>query len=184
MIGKIWKENRVLLLFLGQALGLFVGWNVLYYHVIERYGIEKATTYGVANVSAATIAAFGHEVEVAPCEGEFECERIACKLFVDGTRNVGVGDECNALVLIALFAGFILAYPGDWRMKALTIPAGMLAIYSLNVLRVVALGLLFIWSPATVDFHHKVTFYIIVYGFIFGLWMLWAKRLSHIQLSA
>ena len=51
-------------------------------------------------------------------------------------KAVYVGDYCNGLVFCALFMGFVLAYPGPVRRKVWFIPAGTLAIYLLNVVRV------------------------------------------------
>jgi len=97
---------------------------------------------------------------------------------LNGQAAVIVGIPCNGLVLYALFAGFVLAYPGPWKRKAWFIPLGMALIWVLNVARVAALAINQYYAHQSVDFNHHYTFTFIVYGFIFGLWMLWARRLS------
>lgn len=99
-------------------------------------------------------------------------------LYLAGKPAVWVGAPCNGLVLYALFAGFVLAYPGPWRRKLWYIPVGILFIYGLNVVRVAVLALNHQYSPGSMDFNHHYTFSFLVYAFIFGLWMLWARRLA------
>src|SRR5436190_16233954 len=33
---------------------------------------------------------------------------------IDGSGGLWIGDNCNGIALFALFAGFIIAYPGNW----------------------------------------------------------------------
>ena len=77
---------------------------------------------------------------------------------------------------IVLFAGFIIAYPGPWKVKLFYVPIGVFLIYLLNVLRIMALGLNSFHSRHTLEFNHKYTFAFVVYACIFGFWMLWIKR--------
>jgi exosortase/archaeosortase family protein len=81
-------------------------------------------------------------------------------------------------VLYALFGGFVLAFPGPWQRKLWFIPLGMALIWVLNVLRVAALALNHHYAHQSVDFNHHYTFTFMVYACIFGLWMLWARRLA------
>ncbi|GAB3727389.1 hypothetical protein GCM10027594_09360 [Hymenobacter agri] len=99
-------------------------------------------------------------------------------VLMAGEQSVVVGPPCNGLVLYALFAGFVLAFPGPWARKAWFIPAGIALIWLLNVVRVAALAINHHYSHQTVDFNHHYTFTFVVYACIFGLWMLWARRMA------
>lgn len=103
---------------------------------------------------------------------------IPTLVLMAGEQSVVVGPACNGLVLYALFAGFILAFPGPWLRKVWFIPAGIVLIWLLNVLRVAALAINHSYSHQTVDFNHHYTFTFVVYSCIFMLWMLWAKRMA------
>jgi exosortase/archaeosortase family protein len=83
---------------------------------------------------------------------------------------------CNGLVLYALFSGFIVAFPGPARRKLWFIPLGLFLIYSLNVLRVIALSINTYYDHKSADFNHHYTFTAVVYASIFALWMWWATR--------
>jgi exosortase family protein XrtF len=102
---------------------------------------------------------------------------------VDGTGGLWIGDNCNGIALFALFTGFIIAYPGNWKKKAIFIPLGILLIEFMNVLRVVCLAILDTYSRKWTEFNHTYTFTIIIYGCIFLLWMLWVNKVSHKKLN-
>jgi exosortase family protein XrtF len=97
---------------------------------------------------------------------------------VDGTGGLWIGDNCNGIALFALFTGFILAYPGNWKKKLFYIPLGILLIQLLNIARVVSLAILDTHSRAWTEFNHTYTFTIVIYGCIFLLWMLWTNKVS------
>ena len=97
---------------------------------------------------------------------------------IDGTLGVWIGDPCNGFSLFALFLIFMITYPGPWKQKLWYIPAGLLAIHIINVLRIVALTIILDVKPEWLDFNHNYTFNIIVYSFVFFLWYIWAKKFA------
>ena len=52
------------------------------------------------------------------------------------------------------------------------------------MLRVAALALNHQYARGSLDFNHHYTFTFVVYACIFGLWMLWARRLAIPALAA
>lgn len=104
---------------------------------------------------------------------------------IDGSNGVWVGSNCNAITLFTLFAVFIIAYPGQQKQKWWFVPAGIVSIHILNILRVVSLAIIADFAPSYLDFNHTYTFTFLVYGYIFLLWMLWvnyfsAKKSNHV----
>ncbi|GAB3876790.1 hypothetical protein GCM10028824_35200 [Hymenobacter segetis] len=132
--------------------------------------LDTALCANIARASARVLQTAGFDAAVAP--------HNAYLLLMSGHPSVIVGIPCNGLVLYALFAGFVLAFPGSWRRKLWFIPAGIALIWVLNVVRVAALAINHHYAHKSVDFNHHYTFTFVVYGCIFGLWMLWAKRLA------
>ncbi|MFN3916260.1 MAG: exosortase X [Flavobacteriales bacterium] len=122
---------------------------------------------------------------------KFLLETFGYNVYTEG-RVIGannssglfVGDNCNALVLIALFVGFILAYPGTIKRKVVYIMVGTFSIFLLNVLRISALCAIDTYSRAWTEFNHSYTFNFLVYGYIFLLWYLWAERFSGVKIFA
>lgn len=99
-------------------------------------------------------------------------------LGIDGSNGVWVGSNCNAITLFSLFAVFVIAYPGNQKDKLWYIPAGIVAIHLLNILRVVALAIIANAYPQYLNFNHTYTFTFLIYLFIFALWMLWVNKLA------
>lgn len=97
-------------------------------------------------------------------------------LAVEGTSGLSVGDACNAVTLIALFAGFMIAYPGKIKRKLYFIALGSISIYVLNVLRIVALAVMETISRSVTEFNHSYTFTFLMYGYIFFLWYWFIRK--------
>ena len=100
-------------------------------------------------------------------------------LGIDGTHGLYIADSCSGLDLFALFAIFILAYPGSIKNKLLYIPIGLLIIHLANAIRIVALCIVTLYAPDKLDFNHHYTFTIFVYAIIFLLWIVWVNRFSN-----
>jgi exosortase family protein XrtF len=102
---------------------------------------------------------------------------------IDGTQGLWIGDPCNGITLFALFTAFILSFPGPAKHKIWFIPAGILAIFFVNVLRITGLCLVVKYKPSLLELNHDYIFKIIVYGFIFWLWIIWVNRFSPMRIS-
>ena len=99
-------------------------------------------------------------------------------VYIDNQPVVLVADACNGLELFALYAGFLLCFPGRWTYKALFIPLGTGVIFLVNVMREVVLALNYKFFQETFEFNHKYTYVFVVYIVIFLIWRFWLKRYS------
>lgn len=144
-------------------------WYLLYHFIIEPAQIIDLFVIDVTIVSGKWILELlGYAVFTG-------AERI---IGIDGTGGLWIGDNCNGLSLFAIFSGFIIAYPGNWKKKLWYIPLGVLLIELLNILRVVGLAILDTYSRKWTEFNHTYTFNILIYGFIFLLWMHWTNKIA------
>lgn len=162
---------RSLRRFVVLAVVLYLIWFFSYeYWVLPDGRLNSLLSDNIAAAAAMLLRVLGFPAHIAPYD--------SILIMMGQQKAVYVGDYCNGLVLYALFAGFVLAYPGPLRRKLWFIPTGILVIYLLNLVRVAALAVNFLYSFKTVDFNHHYTFTFIGYGCIFLLWMLWARRLA------
>ncbi|MGI4864042.1 MAG: exosortase X [Janthinobacterium lividum] len=99
-------------------------------------------------------------------------------LVLNGQPSVRVGPQCDGLVLYALLAGFVLAYPGPPRRRLWFVPMGIVALWLLNIVRIIALSLNFQYSPETFDFDHHYAFNAVAYAALGGFWLLWTRQTS------
>lgn len=166
--------------FFARSLGLFALWFFLYelwlkpLASIDLYLIDKIITQ-----SSWILETLGYElIPDTVYDTEFRT------MGIDGTHGVWIGDPCNGLSIFALFAGFIIAFPGKIIRKTWFIPSGILTIHLLNVIRVSALSVILLESPESLDFNHSYVFTTVIYVYIFFLWYLWADKLSQITKEA
>lgn len=102
-------------------------------------------------------------------------------IYIENQPVVLVADECNGFELMALYIGFILAFPGPWKWKAIFIPLGSAIIFMINVIREIILALNFKYFQESFDFNHKYTYVFVVYFVIFIIWRFWMNRFSVIS---
>ena len=105
-------------------------------------------------------------------------------LLLNGQPTVIVGAPCDGLVLYALLAGFVLAYPGPARRRLWFIPLGIVALWLLNIVRIIVLALNHRYSPETFEFDHHYAFNAVAYAALGGLWLLWTRQSSPAQAPA
>ncbi len=176
MISKYW--NDPLYRFLLKAVFLFIAWYFLYdLWLHPAGGIDMIVIKSLEQASYVVLETLGYVTLEAS-----HVENIRT-IGIDGTHGLWIGDPCNGLTLFALFTGFIIAYPGPLKKKLWYIPVGIIAIHLINIVRIVALSLIVYYfpDPEVLDFNHTYTFTILVYGFVFFLWYLWAIKLSGID---
>ena len=171
--------NRLLFRFIAVAVVIYLVWFFGYEQWLAHADNGHLDHVLCTHITAAAVVALrlvGFTAAVSPAS--------SCLVLMNGIPSVIVGPPCNGLVLYALFAGFVVAFPGPWLRKLWYIPVGILLIWILNVLRVAALAVNHHYAHSSVDFNHHYTFTFVVYAFIFGLWMLWARRLAVVNPAA
>lgn len=153
--------------FLIILLALYIGWTILYDFWISPKGIiDMAVIDFTIYISKHILESFGYVVFTG-------IDRV---IGVDGTGGLWIGDNCDGIALFALFAGFIIAFPGSWKKKLIFIPVGILLIELMNITRVVVLAMLDTVSRTWTEFNHTYTFTILIYACIFLLWMRWVNK--------
>jgi exosortase family protein XrtF len=161
--------------FIGLAALLYTAWYVGYEIYLQPLtGIDRYVIDNLVLLGSFVLKGLGYDLIPTPPE-DVSIRTIG----IDGTHGLWIGDPCNGLTLFALFSIFVIAYPGPIRKKAWFIPLGLISIHLLNVLRIVALSIIVTYDYAYLDFNHTYTFSIIVYGYVFFLWYLWAGNLAN-----
>lgn len=100
------------------------------------------------------------------------------RVGVSGTPGVEIGAPCDGLSLFALFAIFIAFFPGPVRNKLWFVPLGIILLHGVNISRVISLTVIQSKYPDWLAFNHDYTFTVLVYGVVFGLWVVWATYLA------
>jgi exosortase family protein XrtF len=163
-----------------NAIILYLIWLAVFYYWGEpRGGFDDAMTTFTGNLVNSTLQIVGYDMKGVWkyfYTEEYQKEALQLYLQLDGQDVIRISNRCNALFTIAIYVGFILAYPGAWKPKVAFITLGTLAIISSNVIRVSVLALNWIYYRSTFDFNHKYTYTFVLYSVVFLLWMWWVNK--------
>lgn len=173
-IKRFISSNRGLVRFLVSAFIFLVIWVLMTTFAPRlvadmHYAIIKPQ----ADISAFFLRVFGYEVDQ-----DYLVNGCEARIVFAGAGAICIGSGCSGLELFLLFLGFILLMRGRLKDKLWFVPLGFLAILVLNIIRIVVLSVIFYHTPQYLEFNHKYTFVIIVYGAIFGLWVLWVNKFA------
>lgn len=166
------KGLKRLVVFLLKALLVYVLWSFVEVFLLpDGNFIEKFLTSSEAFLVSKLFIIFGYTNvthEYLPPDASI--------VLMDGKKVIGISDSCNGLVLFVTFIGFIIAFPTHFLSKLKFSLVGVVFIYTINVIRIFLLGLIYIYFPEYLDFNHHYTFTFFVYMDIFLLWMVFVKR--------
>lgn len=135
---------------------------------------QRNISIHVAQMSMAFIQLFGYS-PVIDTTTDFVIISVEGNYLSHGAW---IGEPCNGLKVFGLFSIFIIAFKGKWYHKIWFIPLGVFFLHIINAIRIAILTIISAQNPALLDFNHNITFQVIVYGFVFGLWYLWVNKLS------
>jgi exosortase/archaeosortase family protein len=163
--------------FLLRAVGIFIGWQLLYQFVLVPARIPDIQLTNLTAVATAkSLSLFWNNVSF---EYVTAVTQRTAVIFLDGKRLVGIADPCNGLDLFILYIGFLFCFPSSAKRRLIFLLAGIPAIFVANIIRCVIMSWLNIYHRDWVDISHHYIFTTVMYLFIFYVWMLYAKKPSY-----
>ena len=172
------KENPFLRFLVFASLSYLCWYTIYHGYINDNTRFDRLVIDNLIDLSSFILEGMGYTLIPEPPAAE-QIRTVG----IDGTYGLWIGDPCNGISLFALFTIFIFWFPGPWKKKLWFIPLGLISIHLINVLRIVALCIIVTYDYAYLDFNHNYTFTIVVNGFMFLLWIIWAKRISDISLK-
>ncbi len=170
------KEFKPTILFLVKFGLIFGIGSFLYGKMLDSYqGADipapDPVTIWVSEHTMAGLEFFGISTVLDQREGS-----PYIPLWLEDNPEIGVQvfEGCNGLNIMILFIAFVVAFGLDKRAYWF-IPLGLLSIHIFNILRIVALILIQEVSMEGFHLFHKYVFTAIIYAFVLGLWVLWAR---------
>ena len=88
---------------------------------------------------------------------------------------VEVSPGCTSLKQWMHFIFIMVFFPGPWKHKLWYIPAGIVVIHFVNIIRIVGLSLTLVPWPQQFDFFHDYIFKTFFYFMIFIMWVIWVE---------
>ncbi|MCR9249724.1 MAG: exosortase/archaeosortase family protein [bacterium] len=171
------KKQQIIKKFLIRAVISFVIWTVVFnFFIVPHTKINSVLTESVVIGSAIGLKFLGYEIgsEIQ----QSESNTSSGILTISNEPAILVADACNGLELFALYAGFIICFPGKFKYKAIFLPIGIAILFLVNILREIALALNYHFYKVSFDFNHHYTFAILVYLIVFLIWRYWLNNFS------
>lgn len=95
--------------------------------------------------------------------------------------NMKIVSECTSITPTMVFVSAVCAFPSAISMKLKGLVLGIVALYIINLVRVVSLYLIGIHFPSQMEFAHVVVWQAIMILVAIGLWSLWASKYSELR---
>ncbi len=112
---------------------------------------------------------------------EQHTDELSMKLNVNDKYVSRIIEGCNSVSIIILFLAFIIAFSGPVKSTILFGIFGGVLIYIVNILRIIALSILYYRFPEYQKVLHDLLFPAVIYGLVFVLWITWVTFYSNIR---
>jgi len=174
------KNNKLVIIFLVKFFISYFLLFSIYSAYLHKNQIKipifscAPITEIVANNTKTVAKWFGYHIYT-----EQNKKELSIKLIVGGNYTARVIEGCNSVSVIILFLAFIIAFSGKLVATLLFGIIGSALIYSINILRIIALSLLLYKYPQYQEPLHTLIFPAVIYGFVFVLWVIWVRYFSH-----
>jgi len=161
-VKQIWEkeEGRFLILFLVILAAFFL---VVALQSVNDAVVVPYTTF-VARLSGWILQLFGEDLSISGCV--LRSPRFAVTIY----------NGCNGLITSLIFIAGVLAFPARPGAKILGVVGGLLAIQSINLVRIVSLFYIGVFFPKYFNSSHVFIWQSIVILFGVGLWIVWAQK--------
>ena len=93
------------------------------------------------------------------------------------TGGMKVISECSGVYVAILFSAGVLAFPAAWRARLTGLFFGILAIFAINVLRLVTLGAIIARKRDLLPLFHEYLWQVLFILVVAGLYLLWIERM-------
>mgnify|MGYP001281271927 CR=1 FL=1 len=173
---SFFNRKNPIVVFLATVILLYIVWETFYVAYLSETPLSYKISSSLGRSCSYAFSLFGLNMNWI--------EDTHC-ISIDGHPALYIGTPCNGLAFFGLFTCFVLAFPAPWKSKLWFLPAGVLCIHILNMVRVMLLIVNFYYYNSSFDFNHKYTFNFVVYGFMLLVWLKWAqKQLPHVAQTA
>jgi exosortase family protein XrtF len=168
------KEFKPALLFLGKFLLIYFVSNILYGLFVESFDRKPDPITKLVTIQSAwVLERVGYDITVADHPTEPKV-----RLNNDQSTVLNVFEGCNGLNVMIVFVAFLFAFGGPGKVLAYFLPAGLIIIHLVNLLRINLLFYLSLHHPKQFYYYHKYFFTATLYLIVFTLWAIWVIRFN------
>ncbi len=100
--------------------------------------------------------------------------------ILQSTRNgfaISIEAGCNGIEAAIMLIAAMLAFPAPWKHRVIGIVAGLIAVQTLNVVRVISLFYLGQWSVPAFNWAHLYVWQALIMLDVLIVWLIWIRAL-------
>lgn len=153
---------------------LYLGWQAIGYWPVTRW-VNDLMVWSVNLLYGQCCWVLEHvfRIDITTINAQ---RLIAAVNKEGGWARVIVAPECASLKQWLHWIFLMAIFPGPWKHKLWYIPAGLVVIEWINVVRVCGILLMQIPWPNSFHIAHDYIFKVFFYFIIFLMWVLWVER--------
>jgi exosortase/archaeosortase family protein len=153
----------------------FIIWTTITYafgvalydlYLLPYTNLDEVLIHGLVKISEGILSIFGFQL--LP-----HTQTWWNTIHINGSNGVWISSNCDGFSLLWVFSAVFIFLKGSWKRKLIYLPIACLMIEGVNVLRIVSLAMIELYSPKSLAFNHDYTFTILVYAVVVGLWYYW-----------
>ena len=173
------QQYRPFFVFLLKFFGVYVGLTLIYEWYLSQFDSVLAFEMDGFTQTVARQVQWVLKTLHYDCTLLLHEHQASVKLILNQVYVSRVVEGCNAISVMILFAAFVVAFSGRWLQTFAFIVVGTVLVHLLNVLRIAFLSVALYYHPDQEPVLHGVVFPLMIYGFVFGLWVIWVNNFSN-----
>ena len=176
------KKNKAIIVFLVKFFATYFILFGAYSFYLNK--TQQKTDAFVCSPITGLVANHVYKVSIMlgyDAEIEQHSEELSIKYMLNGDYVSRIVEGCTSVSVIIVFLSFIIAFSGSVRSTVLFGIFGSILIYIVNILRIIAISVLYYRLPEYQEILHDLVFPAIIYGLTFVLWITWVKFYSNLN---
>jgi exosortase family protein XrtF len=173
------KEYREAIIFLVKYVVIYLVLNTAYSYYVNHYSPDAdPLTIVVTQHTEGLLSLVDRHVGYQVLKGNMNVP-----VTRSGQTVMMVYEGCNSINVIIVFLAFIISFKGPLRLFIRYFLLGLLAVYLINLFRLMGLYAIALHSPDNFYFFHKFFFTGIIYTVVFIIWYFWMTDVKRWRLQ-
>ena len=169
--------------FIIKSVSCVALWRLLYVYVLKPLAFpDKILTRIIGEGTIVVINLFSDSrLQKAYCvQSKYWSEKFGGEVFLYRNNHIllRIGDACNGLELMLIYAGVIALLPGSTKRKGIYISVGILCLIIANFFRCAGLQYIYVYFPQLFETTHHYVFTLVMYVLIFIGWVMYINKVK------
>ncbi len=168
--------NKKVSTFFIKLFVLFSAWFVLYALILSPGRVIDRPLTNFLTACVTKCINFLSPSSLTPISWVQNPVRPCTHLTLNDVAIFDIFDVCNGIDLMFIYLGVLLLLPYPFKRKIVFSIGGIIAIVTLNIIRICSLYFIYVYYRSAFDFSHHYLFTLLMYVLIFYGWLLFVKK--------